>query len=473
MKKPGWAILTATQEKHGSPDDARNVAANEALQAELQKRGLPHAVVAGSYKGVDQGKNFLVTGVSEKTAQALGKKYGQESVLTNRGYVYQDGSVHPLDHKNTIVGPAAEEQDGYSVLPDGTPFSAGIDFSKKVQPDVRDTPAWKDIAPHLTDSERATMRADVAADLVAHFKSFPPDSHFEAASVMGNAKKGWYARAAQSLRSIFGPDTEKFVSLLAATSPRQSVQLNLEMAADVWHKWEEAGRPTDQATLKKLVDPAVGLEARSDNAVRALSGDHLPGKPVLKPAGGQLSGFKVENFQKNLLGDASAVTNDSWMAQFAGIDQKKFATKAGYTAMTAKVRRVAKTLDMQPAEVQETIWSFFKTLVEKSNVKTPSAAVLDALTENDIKATPEFATELLANPRIQAFLAARGRTPSGEAPAEHPAGAGTPKRLAGELLREGRSNKGVLSKLSARAQAIKDAELAGTPETPAEGETPF
>lgn len=467
LKTPGWAIVTATQEKNGSFDSVANQSANEQLEAEIKARGLPYATISGSYKGVDQGPSFLVTGLSEKSAQALGTKYGQESVLTPKGYRYADGSYSPLNPNKTVVGPEAKKQDGYSVLPDGTPFSASINWDKRVQPDVRDTLQYRQIAQYLTPEERDDLRADTARGLVDIFNELPSDKEFEAAAQLGSAKKGWYTRAASALQSIFGPDTDRFVSLLAATSPRQSVQENLHMAAEAWDAWEKAGRPEDEKSLREILSPIVGLEARENNSIRALKGQDLEDKPiVVGPQGAKLSGWKVENFRRNLLGDLNSVTNDSWMAQFAGIDQKKFATTGGYYAFTAKLRRVAEKLDMKPAEMQETIWSFFKTLTEKTLVDTPAKAVMESLNENDIKATPEFAHELANNPKIQKFFGNRLGA------IQHPVAPGEPgKPLAKAFAEGGRGNQRVLEKLTARAQAIKDKELAGASAEP--NEQPF
>ena len=455
MAKPGWAIVTGTKEADGPHTSAANVAANAALEQELKDRGLSYRQVTGSYKGVDQGPSFLVTGLPQRSAIALAKKYGQESVLTNKGFVYQDGTYNEMKPSKTIVGPEALKQDGYTVLPDGTPISAQVDWNKR---QVLESQPYRDIARNLTPEEAQGLRNDTAKNMMDVWNELPPKEEFQAAVKMGMSKKGWYERAGRAIRDIFGSDSERFVSLLAATSPRQSVQLNLHMAAELWKEWDEAGRPTDEPTLRELVEPAVNLSARVNNAIRALRGEPLEDLPVTRGDGdSELSGYKVESFRKNLMGDLHAVTNDSWMAQFAGIPQAKFATKAGYLAMSAKIRDVAKSLGLHPAEVQETIWAFFKTLVENTHVDTPAAAVLDALTNAQIEATPEFATELLSNPRVRKYLAERYGASAlppvslhGAAPVRHSG----PTSLAKAAVEGTRGSKGVLGRLAKRAQDI-------------------
>lgn len=492
LRRPGWTILTATQEKFGDPNSKENSQANLRLEAELKAKDLPYEIVKGSYNGVDQGKNFLVTGITEKTAQQLGKKYGQEAVLTNRGYVYQDGSVNPLKHADTVVGDKAKQQPGYSVLPDGTAFSAGINFDKRIHPDVRNTQSFKSVAKYLTPGELKDMQANTAKNILDVFNELPADADFETAAKLGMLKRGWYERAGQSLLALFGDDTEKFVSLLAATSPQQPVQENLAMSFQVWRDWLEAGRPTDTGVLQKLVKPLVDLDGRLFNVVRALQGRALAESPegLNKPmppkgrvdADAELSGNKVESFRRNLLGDLNASTNDTWMAKFGEVEPSSFGQKSGYLAYSAKMRRVADTLGIKPAEVQETIWSFFRTLFNNTTVDLSARDALAAMTPDDIIQTPEFAHELLTNPKVRNILKELHAGPEGEAILERlrnlehtrPLSEGGAK---GGLLSQANvgadtSSGRALARIVRRAQSLKDAEVAGEKATRASNVVP-
>lgn len=129
--KGGWSILTGTQESIGSWEAPENVAANRKLERELQRRGIQYQKVAGSYEGAYQGESFLIF-APENVALALGAKYQQESVLTNRGLEFTDGSgrVTPVNPANTIVGPEAANEPFFSQTEDGTPFTLGLDFGR-------------------------------------------------------------------------------------------------------------------------------------------------------------------------------------------------------------------------------------------------------------------------------------------------------------------------------------------------------
>jgi hypothetical protein len=68
LKQPGWALFTATQESKGAGTDKVNVEANDQLEKELRDAGFDPIEVKGNYKGVDQGKNFIVPGMTQEQA---------------------------------------------------------------------------------------------------------------------------------------------------------------------------------------------------------------------------------------------------------------------------------------------------------------------------------------------------------------------------------------------------------------------
>jgi hypothetical protein len=162
------------------------------------------------------------------------------------------------------------------------------------------------------------------------------------------------------------------------------------------------------------------LDAWVNNSVRALTAED--------PSTVVLSGPKVNSFMLNLQGNVQEVTNDAWMAAFTLVDQKLFAgslTKGGdpgkgpgYIAMNARTRETAAYLTKltgetwTPAEVQETIWSWAKTLYEKAGAagETRSAVQLvrdNALTDELIASTPDFRT-LFHDQRFQPILEQAG-----------------------------------------------------------------
>ena len=240
----------------------------------------------------------------------------------------------------------------------------------------------------------------------------PTTDEMAAVAYGGRAKRGWYQNSAQALRDVFGPDATRFASLLAAMSPQTSVESNLQNALKMWKNWTAAGRPTEAAEITRLMGQSVAgskaeesvLDAWKNNSIRALT--HESPELVM------ISGPKVNSFFRNLIGHTQEVTNDAWMANYALVDQKIFGGSlnkamtdpgkgSGYLAMSARVRQTADRLSeltgevWTPAEVQETVWSWAKTLYElgiaKGETRTiPELLKAGALTDDLIAATPDF-----------------------------------------------------------------------------------
>jgi hypothetical protein len=285
------------------------------------------------------------------------------------------------------------------------------------------------IRPHLTAEELAHFtRRQHAESLAAHFQALPPDRELADLALAGRAKRGWYARSTEHLRALFGKNTPRFVALLAATSPRIPVKRNLIKALQIYRHWHHGGRPADPGTVAGLLGSADILQGKFashlPNVVHSLT---TPEDRI------RLSGEKVENFRRVLLGDLHGVVNDAWIAHMAGIDPGALGTHAAYHALTAKIRRVADRLGWYPAEVQETLWSAFRALARQAGRGLAPREALRQLTHEDVAGNVDFATLLREHPRVQeeiarvfgrrraARLAARGGGYRGPGTPEDPA----------------------------------------------------
>lgn len=265
---------------------------------------------------------------------------------------------------------------------------------------------------NLTPEEQGKLRIDTAIKMVDILTTLPSTKEFAAAAVGGIAKKGWYEGSAKAIIEVFGQDAPRFAALLSATSPQTSVESNLYNALQIWKNWTATGRPQDRESIISVMGQSVQgskgeesvLDAWKNNSVRALTSED--------PSTLVLSGPKVDSFMKNLQGNVEQVTNDAWMASFSLVDQTIFSgslTKTdagkgpGYLAMNARVRDTAKYLTKltgetwTPAEVQETIWSWAKTLYEKASDANETRSALqlikdNAITDDLIASTPDFRT---------------------------------------------------------------------------------
>lgn len=302
--------------------------------------------------------------------------------------------------------------------------SDDIRFSKRVPASaLAASPAIKNIAKYLTDSEASKLAAGTAQKLAAIYKALPSSDEVAAVAYAGRAKRGWYKGSYEAINHIFGDEGWRFAALLAATSPQCSVEVNLLNALNTWKNWNESGRPQSEDAIVQVMGRSVQgnkgvksvLDAWVNNSVRALTAKSF--------ADIALSGPKVDSFMRNLNGDTMEVTNDAWMANYALISQKMFSGKLlestqdpgkgpGYLAMSAKVREAARKLGWTPAEVQETVWSWAMSLLEMMDRKGESRGARQimsdgSLSDDVINATPDFRT-LFHKPVYAAILDAAG-----------------------------------------------------------------
>ncbi len=129
FRKDGWAILTGTCEMNGPYDSPLNQNAIRRLAETLQRAGMRFSKVEGIYRGVNQGINYLVTGISPREATDLAAEYVQESVLLNEGLLMTRGGLVSMDHSQTLVGRDAMRQEFYTVLPGGLPVSCRLNLN--------------------------------------------------------------------------------------------------------------------------------------------------------------------------------------------------------------------------------------------------------------------------------------------------------------------------------------------------------
>lgn len=280
-------------------------------------------------------------------------------------------------------------------------------------------PGLKGALKYLTEPERERITARTAANFVSLFEKLPDAKEMAAVAFSGRAKRGWYNKSAEALVDIFGiEDAPRFAALLAALSPQNSVEANAINALNTWVEWDKVGRPTDRKKIMGILGRSVQggkglgsvLDAWKNNTLRALVAED--------PQSIVLSGPKVNSFMLNLRKVTNEVTNDAWMANYANVNQELFRAarvaaptsdpvggqlgvkSAGYLAMSAVARKAATIAsDMTgetwtPAEIQETVWSWAKTLYEKASSAASARDLLAAgkMSHAEIGATPDFAT---------------------------------------------------------------------------------
>ena len=353
---------------------------------------------------------------------------------------------------------------------------------------------YAELTKHLSPREQDELTHKTAANLIKQMESWPSsEEHLAAAAFAGRAKRGWYADTVHALGSVFGVDAPRFAALLAATSPQTDVHRNFGIATRLWASWVKAGRPQDEAAIIRLGRNAA--RAAGAGFIPAYARNAFDALTHPDPVAHALSGPKVDSFMRNLLGHVNEVTNDTWMANFHGVAAEIFGGKgiledgrtragkdAGYLAASIMTRRAAGILSERtgvpwsPAEVQETVWAWAKTLAElgdrAGNTNKSLAELLEhpEFTHDLINATPDFRT-LFNNPSLDKVLRKSGYGDQLDALRSgghnEPAAEGAERQPAGEKAPFDRGNQERLDRENAeRLQQTRTPDrVIGNPDT--------
>lgn len=316
---------------------------------------------------------------------------------------------------------------------------------------------WKASSRYLSKTERESLRRRTVQEFMDIFRSLPNEKEFEAAAHADRAKKGWYMASANTLLKVFGPDTPRFASLLAAMPSQLSATENLRLSVRLWERWIDAGRPKSPKQIDALAEntPGIGKQTSGTPWKANVHTALASGEPekVMRSSRGEDS--KGEKGRSNLLGDLSHVANDAWMTHFGKTSQSVLADRKDYFAMTAKIRKVAEKMGWEPAEVQETVWSFFKALAES---RTKGRKSLEKPANDHGSASEDFADAMTQDGEVQdAIQRLRNRGLAGEPSQDLRDGgqdpSGSPLSAAAE-----RGLAGSLARVTDRAERLKDAE---------------
>lgn len=279
--------------------------------------------------------------------------------------------------------------------------------------------------PILDDETRKVSGTAARANkLAAVLRRLPSAQEMASVAYAGRAKRGWYRRSTAALVEEVGrSQAPRFAALIAALSPQTSVENNIATAAKAWGLWKRAGSPRDRAAIIDILARSVPgskgigsvLTAWINNSVAALNDETL-------------SGPKVHSFAMNLSGFHDEVTNDAWMAAYAGIPQAALSASGPapgkslvYVALSIRTRQAAEVLNKRgtdfggwtAAEVQECVWSWCKSLYGLADVHgAPSGRVQltrGLHTHAHVAAAPDFAT-LLGNQTAALALLAGSTT---------------------------------------------------------------
>lgn len=299
---------------------------------------------------------------------------------------------------------------GNPTVSGGSP-SAGTSKAK-IEPTPEDLKyALPELAQkHLTEEEKTGLtttatgkpRTAGTEKFVKTLEKIPEVQEYTDIALAGEGARHWYQRSTKAFDSLVEEapdyfkegDRDQFLNLLAASSPRQSVAMNLRETLRTWKAYVDAGRPTGDELKKVLTENLTPASSKVPNALKAMN------KEEMWPDLTKNANFKVPSFAKNLRGWLGAVTNDGWMSLFAGLDPKEISKPESYHPMAVATRAAAEELGWEPAEAQAAIWSFTQALTERG----------EELPEEVRKHSEDFVDLLAHDPQVRDLLADLGVT---------------------------------------------------------------
>ena len=168
------------------------------------------------------------------------------------------------------------------------------------------------------------------------------------AAIRGGHGRHWYGDARRDLSALCltrGWDWITFCKVMGATSPQCPVWMNVRHTIRVMSALESHDNATD------AVNSVPGLTAGiRKSTIRAIESE---GFDTLGP--------KTAMFARNVSGDLSAVTLDTWMGQLIGLSAKRSGSVTSKTISVpykATINHVARSLGWEPAEVQAAVWTY-------------------------------------------------------------------------------------------------------------------
>lgn len=278
-----FAIITAENPRFVSSEGG-----NEALKKELEAKGYKVEQIQGKYGALEN--PFLVEAPNPEDIKALGKKYGQESVILADKNSYKmeytsgpkEGQYHSADKINVF---SSAPDDYYStVVRNGKPIYFNIDFNMdKLEGRPSATAGGKSLA-QITKKPAGGRAGTLAEEAVSATKIVPTP---EQPSALKTLQEGFKA---QSTTEQLVNDTTQVLKQAGA-----SVESAADEAAALVKRAERAAQSSGQSTegvLKSALN--TGLDVLKKNPKTAIFGAAVTALGGIAALGGGGGGGKKE-----------------------------------------------------------------------------------------------------------------------------------------------------------------------------------
>lgn len=199
----------------------------------------------------------------------------------------------------------------------------------------------------------------------------------------------WYLHTRPELEAQFGPDSDLFINMLAATSPNATVPANMSLALKAYKAYKNGLRDfsqfSDNPAHPGFMKPVI------DNLNHVIRNEPI-------------SGQKIINFAKNLRGETEPVTVDRWMMRALGMPKAPLGPNT-YKFADYWLSQIAHDQGVEPRQLQAAVW---KTAREVGGQSAATGQPFEAMLAKRLAKDPALA-EMLSKVRSAAVPAmARG-----------------------------------------------------------------
>lgn len=180
LKEGVWGMLTAENPDAKAQSEEANKASNEKARGWLKERGYDTSDIFGKYGNSEN--SFFVKGLTKEDAIDFAKEFNQESVATNEGLIYQDGSMNPRIEGGESFETGDDFYSTINIKGDKQNFSIEYDFDQTIKNKevLKEKSTDKEVVKEeddswLEDNGGSKTQLNAAANLMEEYKgeSFP------------------------------------------------------------------------------------------------------------------------------------------------------------------------------------------------------------------------------------------------------------------------------------------------------------
>jgi hypothetical protein len=132
LSKGKWGMLTGENPNATQQTEEQNKEANKKAQEWLEAKGYETQPIQGNYGGNVE-NSFLVPDLTVEDAIEFAKEFNQESVATDKGLVYQDGTMHPRVEGDNVGGQYDDNYSTINTLEGDISFQTNYDWDNKIK----------------------------------------------------------------------------------------------------------------------------------------------------------------------------------------------------------------------------------------------------------------------------------------------------------------------------------------------------